>query len=45
MELADDGTWIIDGEGVARQVKVATDAPLYRSHFASCAQASNWRRK
>lgn len=43
MERADDGTWIIDDEGITRQSKNPKDKPRYRSHFASCPQAQQWR--
>lgn len=44
MERADDGTWVIDGDGVVRQAKAATNGPRYRSHFASCKDAAQWRK-
>lgn len=44
MELHADGAWIIDDDGVMRPATFIA-AKRYRSHFASCPQAPQWRRK
>lgn len=49
MERADDGTWIIDDDGVMRQgndvsLRLA-GGPRYKSHFATCVDAKKWRRR
>lgn len=44
LELDAAGTWVIV-DGVARQLEIGDEGPFYKSHFASCPQASSWRRK
>ena len=45
MQRADDGTWVIE-DGVSR-LATPDDEGMhrYKSHFATCPQASSWRRK
>jgi hypothetical protein len=47
-EPADDGTILVDadrGYGIVVPVASLPGRPLYRSHFATCPQAGEWRKK
>lgn len=43
MEAADDGEWFIK-DGVAHRGQ-SVGVQRYRSHFATCPQASQWRKR
>lgn len=44
MQVDAKGTWVIV-DGVARQMEIGDEGPFYVSHFATCPEASKWRKK